>query len=111
MKREDFTKFCRYYKGENQKPDHISKSGKGQLWEYERCWVDMIGSDEKTVGLHIDEYINDARLEDFQEDDGCPLSLKSFLFNRYRQWNGYGVEEDAKGFKSWYMQNYIGQTT
>ena len=39
-------------------------------------------------------------LENFQEDDGVPITLKAFLLNRYEHW----AEDD--GFKEWYQKNY-----
>lgn len=54
----------------------------------------------------LDEYIS-AGLSEFNMMDDTPITLKALLFNRYCHWcGGYGLIEDAKAFKKFYLNSY-----
>lgn len=49
-------------------------------------------------------------LKSFSADDGVPVSLKAFLFNRFMHWQGgYGMEIDRDAFKKFYFRYYLEQ--
>lgn len=104
MDKKDFLPFCRYYKGEKENP---YKSGnKALFWDYERVWIDLSVDKDEMLGNMLDEYIA-AGLSEFEMRDGIPAALKALLFNRYGHWlGGYGLIEDAKGFKKFYLNEY-----
>ena len=96
----------RYYKGETEAPPEINKEGKAVFWYYEQLWVEReVFRDENNYNTQ--EYINFG-LQDFNKDDGTPLTLKAILFNRHCHWSGgYGIENDIKTFKEWYKSYYL----
>lgn len=103
MTREELIKFCKYYKGEKECPytnDSPEDSMKRHFWNYESYWVD---SDDKirseNVGL-----LRAYGLEDFNANDGTPISLKALLLNRWGHWEGL---YDIEGFKKWYLADYL----
>ena len=97
--------FCRYYKGEEECPAELKETGASNFWNYEKYWVDSEDlRDEK--GYNTKGYIEHG-LKDFCSDDGVPITLKALFYNRYSHWvGGYGIEEDVKNFKNWYLENY-----
>ena len=96
--------YCRYYKGEDECPEDISKDENGSSWFYEKLWVQSDDfRDEK--GYNTTGYI-DYGLKDFNVDDGVPITLKALLFNRYCHWSG-GYGNDVEGFKKWYKKYYL----
>lgn len=102
-------KHCRYYKGEDDCPESISNAGDCSLWFYERVWV-MQESHRDEKDFDTLEYIRYG-LKDFNTDDGTPITLKALLFNRYCHWiGGWGMENDVKGFKEWYIDYYLKST-
>lgn len=100
----DLIEYCRYYKGEEECPENISKDRNGSLWFYEKVWA--------TAESHRDENCDDILeyihygLKDFNDDDGVPITLKALLFNRYCHWSG-GYGNDAEDFKEWYKKYYL----
>ena len=104
MEKKDYLPFCRYYKGEKENP---YKRGNNYLfWFYEKRWIEYSVDKNSTLGDMLDEYI-EAGLSEFQMIDNTPITLKSLLFNRYCHWfGGYGLLEDAKGFKTFYSNDY-----
>lgn len=103
MTREELIKVCKYYKGENECPytnDSPEESIKGHFWNYEKYWIE---SDNKihteNVGL-----LKAYGLENFNANDGTPISLKALLFNRWGHWVGL---YDIEGFKKWYLDEYL----
>lgn len=105
MEKKDFLPFCRYYKGEKENP---YKSGnKALFWDYERAWIDLsVDKEDNALGNMLDEYIA-AGLSEFEMQDDTPIALKALLFNRYGHWlGGYGLIEDAKSFKKFYLNEY-----
>lgn len=102
MTKEDAIKQCKYYKGQKKCP---TKSP-SLFWNYERIWVEwtLESEDEKSKGakelkLMLKRY-KEVHLENFQKDDGVPITLKALLFNRFEHWT------EGDGFKEWYMKNY-----
>lgn len=105
MTLEDIIKQCRYYKGQKKCPANAPSL----FWNYERIWVEwtLEAENENSEGARelkamLKRY-KDVHLENFQEDDGIPITLKAFLFNRYEHWTEGG------GFEEWYQKNYIRQ--
>lgn len=105
MEKKDYLPFCRYYKGEKENP--YKGGNKALFWEYERAWIDLsIDENDNALGDMLDEYIA-AGLSEFEIRDGIPATLKALLFNRYGHWlGGYGLIEDAKAFKKFYLNEY-----
>ncbi len=102
----DLLKHCRYYKGETEAPPEINEEGKAVFWYYEQLWVEREEFRDEN-NYNTQEYINFG-LQDFNKDDGTPLTLKAILFNRHCHWSGgYGIENDIKTFKEWYKSYYL----
>ena len=100
---------CRYYQGEEQCPKSIEKKGISNIWFYEQLWVEREELRDEN-GYNALGYISDG-LEDFNQDDVTPITLKALLYNRHTHWcGGYGIESDTKSFKKWYEENYKGQS-
>ena len=102
MTKEAAIKQCRYYKGQKRCPANTPSL----FWNYERIWVGwtLVAEDDKSEGAMmlksmLKQY-KDAHLENFQEDDGVPITLKALLFNRFDHWN------EGDGFENWYITNY-----
>ena len=104
MEKKDLLPFCRYYKGEKENP--YQSGNKALFWDYERVWIDLSVDKDEMLGNMLDEYIS-AGLSEFEMQDDTPVALKALLFNRYGHWfGGYGLSEDAKGFKNFYLNEY-----
>lgn len=56
------------------------------VWNYEKHWVEASLQGHGDSGC-TKEYI-DYGNEDFNADDGTPISLKALLWNRYYHWGG-----------------------
>lgn len=103
MTTEDLVKHCRYYKGQEKCPS----STDSLFWNYERIWVEytLKAEDENTFEAQelkaLLKLYKDAHLENFQEDDGVPITLKAFLLNRYEHWT-----DSSDGFEEWYLKKY-----
>lgn len=100
MDEKDLLHHCRYYKGEKENPFEGTKK---MLWYYEQTWVHLtLSNDEDDSNLlskALEEYIL-AGLDDFEEYDHIPLTLKAILYNRFEQWN------EGDGFKEFYHKYY-----
>ena len=90
--------FCSYYG-----VDNVSEVGDdfNMFCNYERVWVTKLSSWNYSFA-ELNEYFHYG-LEDFNKDDGVPMTLKVILFNRYMHWSFDG---DAEGFKRWYLAHY-----
>jgi len=97
---KEYIDVCRYYKGGYVNP--YENTPLQQLWFYEKCWVDKSLKKEKLLSENISEYIQYG-LQDFEPEDGVPISLKALFFNRYCHWGRCDVE----GFKAWYSTEYF----
>lgn len=104
--RRELLKFCRYYDGTEE-----CNFNDSQLWTLcaiERMWVEFTleGRDEL-----FSSAISDWEaygLIDFCKDDGVPISLKAFLFNRAMQ---YDERVDVEAFKESYKNIYLSRPT
>lgn len=69
---------------------------------YEFFWVEeqLNGFEDKG---RTQEYIAYGN-EDFEADDGTPISLKALLWNRYYYWGGFMSDQEA--FRNWYLTYY-----
>lgn len=111
MKQEDYTRFCRYYKGEQENPYKGKDQNKTMLWLYERTWVhDTMtvttrGGVNTSESRNLDEYTA-VGLAEFENADGVPITLKSLLFNRYAQGNMSSMMDCVEPFKKFYKQYY-----
>ena len=90
--------FCSYYGAENvtEVDDDFN-----MFCNYEQVWVNKLSRWDYSLS-ELNEYIHYG-LEEFNKDDGVPMTLKVILFNRYMHWS-YGG--DVEGFKRWYLTNY-----
>ncbi len=102
MAKEDLIKQCRYYKGQKRCPANTPSL----FWDYERIWLEYMlkAEDENSfeareLKLMLKRY-KDVHPENIQADDGVPITLKAFLFNRYEHWT------DGKNFEEWYLKKY-----
>ena len=114
MTRDELILDCRYYNGEGEAPETI-RVEKRMFWFYEKCWVDFVLNNDKTLQDSMDYYCGVYHLDEMlpQENDGTPLSLKAILFNRYDHWCGrYGQSHKDYGeqMKEWYLHNYVAGT-
>lgn len=106
MKKKDYIKFCRYYKGEKENPYDGIDQNKMMLWFYEKCWIDFNLSDNgrSTLADYIGDY-SSAGLSLFEMQDDTPASLKALLFNRYAK-TANSMIEAVEPFKKFYKQYY-----
>lgn len=104
MEKKDFLKYCRYYKGEKECPYKDTDPNKSMLWFYERSWLIDIGNVAEDSNTAISEYINSG-LGLFEQFDGIPLSLKSYLFNRYAK-TCNSLADAVEPFKVFYKKYY-----
>lgn len=99
---EDWIRFCRYYKGEKERPKEVNEL----FWEYEKKWVEVSENPKEgsnnfnTASDWLDDYFH-AGFGSFAINDGVPVTLKALLFNRYTHWM-----QTNDGFKEWYTENY-----
>ena len=100
---QELLQFCRYYKGEDKSP----KAHSG-LWEYEKAWLELNGSQEgkELLADYIDEYSR-AGLSQFEAQDDTPASLKALLFYRFCYGSSGSMIENVEPFKWWYTEIYI----
>lgn len=96
----DLLKYCRYYRGEKKCPNKADFL----FWDYERIWAENLISDD-TFHEQLRNYVQSG-LAEFQRDDGVPLSLKVFLFDRYCHWNSGAMIDAVEGFKDFYLHKY-----
>lgn len=102
-------KYCRYYKSEEKCPESIEKIQMGTIWFYEQLWVESDELRDKN-GYNTREYIAHG-MQDFNTDDGTPLTLKALLYNRHTHWcGGFEIENDKRSFMEWYNKYYIGKS-
>ena len=101
MSKNDLKIFCRYYGKKDVKNDPETET----LIKIEKFWVDAteaLTEEKDTLGGMIQEYIS-AGLNEFEQYDKVPISLKAVLFNRYCKYNEM---IDVEGFKSYYKNVY-----
>lgn len=109
---QSFVRLCRYYRGEDDCPQGVSKL----LWGYEKSWVEFNlraskfgnGADADYLKTIEREY-NDSGLRYFEMMDDTPASLKALLFNRFCHWDGGSMRHSVEPFKKWYLSSYIGK--
>mgnify|MGYP004533537575 FL=1 len=77
------------------------------VWNYEKHWVEASLQGHGDSGC-TKEYI-DYGNEDFNADDGTPISLKALLWNRYYHWGGW--MSDQESFRNWYRKYYVSEPT
>lgn len=84
-------KSCRYYKGEPSNPYEGKDPNKAMLWSYEQMWVRDAERGLSPADSGTLEDYEAYGLKSFNADDGVPISLKAFLFNRFMHWQGATV--------------------
>lgn len=101
-KKEELLKFCRYYHGEKE-PKSTNDAIKKTLWSIERMWVElMMREDESFIANALNDYI-ELGLNNFNETDDTPVTLKAVLLNRFIQ---YTERIDVDAFKKFYQKYY-----
>lgn len=99
--KKDLLPFCRYYKGEKERPKDAPL-----WWGYEEKWVELSENPQEgsinfnMLGEYIDNYLR-AGLRTFEQMDNTPATLKALLFDRHTHFGG-----DAESFKTWYENEY-----
>jgi hypothetical protein len=94
----------KYYKGEAENPFEEGDNDASLLWFYEYIWHHENEKNSEFLNMYVDEYRR-CYLENFEQNDGIPISLKALLFNRFaKQYDAmiFAVED----FKKWYIQYY-----
>lgn len=97
-------KYCRYYRGENKNPFSGITQNKAMFWDYERYWV-IESKRGNTFSEELTNYLNND-LDNFNFNDGAPVTLKAVLFNRYAQ-TSYSLRDAVEPFKEFYKKEYL----
>ncbi len=108
MERNDLISTCRFYNGGLRNPFKF-RGDTALLWEYEQAWVnDSIAaskrSDREPLSSMLDEYLA-AGLREFSNQDGIPVTLKAYLFNRYAKGSN-SMADAVEPFKAFYLRYY-----
>lgn len=110
MNKNPLLKSCRFYRGEPSNPYDGKDQNKAMLWSYEQMWVQRAERGLSPADSDTLEDYDAYGLKSFSADDGVPVSLKAFLFNRFMHWQGgYGRETDLDAFKKFYLHRYLEQ--
>lgn len=91
---EGLIRYCKYF-GVPGGPERNTAAS-----FYEERWLRMGGI------FPLDEY-EKYGLQNFNTEDGVPITLKAMLFNRYHVSNGF-YPNIADMFKEWYERFYLG---
>lgn len=91
---------CKYYKGnENEQP----KDGDPLIcWNTEKAWINRTLENHEDDIFGLNSYI-EAGLQNFQQYDGVPITLKALLFSFYSK---ISERIDIEAFKRFYLVNY-----
>ena len=101
MTREDALKQCKYFKGEADCP-FDEQSLEHTAWCFEGLWVDAEEKNSPVLKRAEDDY-KLFGLTDYRASDKTPLSLRSFLANRFFY---HRNREDVDEFKKFYEALY-----
>lgn len=91
--------YCKYYKENSQQPQH------GDLlicWNTEKAWINRTLENHEDDIFGLNSYI-EAGLQNFQQYDGVPITLKAMLFSFYSK---ISERMDIEAFKRFYLLNY-----
>lgn len=91
--------YCKYYKENGQQPQH------GDLlicWNTEKAWINRTLENHEDDIFGLNSYI-EAGLQNFQQYDGVPITLKALLFSFYSK---ISERMDIEAFKRFYLLNY-----
>ena len=97
LTREELLKFCRHY--DPATPDEDLDL----MASYEKRWIEFTLDDPEYITRLVEAYVQEG-LEDFNTDDGVPISMKALLFGRFAYWQFHYTAED---FKDWYRETYL----
>jgi hypothetical protein len=91
---------CKYYKGnESEQP----KDGYPLIcWNTEKAWINRTLENHEDDIFGLNSYI-EAGLQNFQQYDGVPITLKALLFSFYSK---ISERIDIEAFKRFYLVNY-----
>lgn len=91
---------CKYYKGnESEQP----KDGAPLIcWNTEKAWINRTLENHEDDIFGLNSYI-EAGLQNFQQYDGVPITLKALLFSFYSK---ISERIDIEAFKRFYLVNY-----
>lgn len=101
MEKKDLLKFCRYYKGDDNKAP-ANTSPEYTAWKIERLWVNQELEVPEQVEQCISDYVRYG-LADYKMFDDTPAALKAVLINRFFQ---YTERIDVEEFKKFYEKFY-----
>lgn len=106
MNQPEFIEKCRYYKGEPECPFEGNNTSENwqdwYLWLTEKRWV----TDGGKYGQANYELLKFWKLDEFDTDDGVPLSLRVELVGLFDHLAGSPSATFGERFKEWYRHNY-----
>lgn len=107
MTKEEAMKYCRYYgKVDMEKrPTNYEEGAERAFARIERSWIFNLQNYPEIISEDLDMYKR-AGLENFNEDDGVPLSLKACIFGKVISKLEWGDEVET--FKDVYCRCYLG---
>jgi hypothetical protein len=91
--------YCKYYKENSQQP----QDGDPLIcWNTEKAWINRTLENHEDDIFGLNSYI-EAGLQNFQQYDGVPITLKALLFSFYSK---ISERMDIEAFKRFYLLNY-----
>lgn len=106
MTKEEAMKYCRYY-GKvdlNKKPTNYEESRREAYARVEDFWIYNLQNAPEIISKDLELY-KYAGLEDFNKDDGVPITLKAVLFaDIISLWD---MPDSVDVFKNSYLTKYL----
>lgn len=98
-------KYCRYYRGGDKNPYEGKDQNKAMFWDIERYWLIQSMKQSPNFSEALTVYLN-CGLNDFNFNDGVPLTLKAEFFYRYAK-TAYSIRDAVEPFKKLYTTSYL----
>ena len=105
MNQSELIEKCRYYKGESECPTVENQGNDRQHWYYwmtEKRWV----TDGGKYSQANYELLKFWKLDEFDTEDGVPLSLRIELVGLFDHLAGSPSVTFGERFKDWYRKDY-----
>ena len=105
MNQKELINQCRYYKGEPDSPKTDNQDNNWQDWYFwttEQRWV--LGGGQYSQPNY--ELLMFWKLDEFDKDDGVPLSLRTELVGLFDHLAGSPSATFGERFKEWYRHDY-----